>query len=605
MAPTTPTPDAPDVEPFIAAIGRLQQMHDMRRFTAPGDHYIMGRQDWPESDRFQLQFHQSPAIIRAMFVGNGAGKTTVAGMEADWWLQHTHPYQHIQHVPDWPIQIVWVCMKFQQMEELKKQLEQQCFTPGWTWNDQKHRYLWPNGSTLTVFSNDGDWGGIQGIPADLVILDEECDEKLWREVTMRRRGRKKTRFVIAATATKGKRWAYTEVFEPWREFHELLGFTDRQAMHEQKHPTHWVWPYGGIDDNPLSESDPDNRAWYEQVLVYASAAERTVRLGGGFMDFNASPVFHQDNVQMLEEWRKKKKRVGQVGLLVEVEPGEPRKFPNLLHEFKFVPGEKYEGGTITIFEEPEPGDVYVIGADFGAGLENQDLDAAVVISRNKRRQVGQALGRWGDVHFAWVLWCLGWYFNEALLVGERQFGLPTMRRLHDEWGYAYQYTGPVDESKVTPRKSDLLGHHRYHGDLVIPRLQWAIAPQEMKAGKPTGKIMPPVVEFVDVELIDQLKRYEWKPRKTTMELVDTHMKDLACGAPSGYHDDLVMAAAYSVMGFIELPRFVKPPREIKPGSLADVLGHKKILAPSKKDPNPFKYGRKSTENPGVFKLPTR
>jgi hypothetical protein len=39
-------------------------------------------------ERGQVQFHAAPHIVRAMFPGNGFGKTRAAGTEANWWLTH-------------------------------------------------------------------------------------------------------------------------------------------------------------------------------------------------------------------------------------------------------------------------------------------------------------------------------------------------------------------------------------------------------------------------------------------------------------------------------------------------------------------------------------
>ncbi len=590
--------------PFEAAIRRIALAHETRRLTRPSDAYVMGRQDWPEEKRFQLAFHRSGHIIRAMFLGNGAGKTTVAGVEADWWLQHCHPFQSIQRIPAWPIQVCWVTLKFQQMDILREQLESNCLTPGWAWNDSKHKYTWPNRSSLHVISNDGDWASIQGVGLDLVIIDEECDRKLWRELTMRRRGRKKTRFVIPATATKGKRWMYHEIYRPWLEYHHAQGIDEARAMQRQLHPSRWVWPFGGIEDNPAHT--PDDLVWYQAELAHASPAERQVRLRGGFVDLNASPVFDPENMDKVEAKAKELVQGGMVGaqgMLYNVEVKD-RKKPHLPAEFEFRPdGSEYEGGKIIIYEPPGE-DNYVIGADFGAGLENRDWDAAVVLSHGGKRQVAQALGRWGDVHMAWVLWALGWYYGEALIVGERQFGLPALRRMHDEWGYSYFYRDLDDEAKQSPRKSDLLGHHRHHGDLIIPRAQWAIAPMEQtKDGRLTGRKFDPIFQIVDPMLLHQLRVYEWKPKSSRIEMPDATMRDLSCGAPRGDFDDLVMAFAYAVTGWIELPRFRASKPRVQPGSIGAVLGHDSVKiddsrsggkAP-RKAPGAFRFARKPDE----------
>jgi hypothetical protein len=372
---------------------------------------------------------------------------------------------------------------------------------------------------------------------------------------------------------------------------------EEAAMQAQKHPTIFCWPKGGLEDNPMSQWDRDSVHWYDDVLAKASPAERKVRLKGGFASLNASPVFDRDAV---EEIRLKSKPwlPGTIGMLVP--SPTPRRVLGpvknsagnlvanpLAADFVFQPGASFPGGVITIYSMPEVDEQYAMGADFGAGLDNRDWDCCVVIGQKSKRQVAQARGRWGDINFAWVLWSLGWFYNEALIVGERQFGLPVMRRLYDEWGYVYQYIGADDESKQTPRKSDLLGHHRYHGDLVIPRMQWAIAPMEVdKAGRPTGKRTKHIIQFVDPILIGELEAYEWHPKRKDQDIGDTTAPQLTCGAPGGMNDDCVMAGAYAVMGYVELPRFLSKKAPITPGSLGEMLGHEKILREMERAKNP-------------------
>jgi hypothetical protein len=574
----------------------IQRAHEFLKARRPSSMYIMGRQDWPEKDRFQLQFHKSTHIIRGLFLGNGAGKTTVVGIEADYWLQHKHPYQEEQQVPKWPIQILWVCQSFQQMGELRKQLEADCLTSGHRYNETKHQYTWPNGGTLTIFSTDSDWENIQGIPIDLCVVDEECDPKHWTELTMRRRGKKKTRYIIAATATQGRRWMYHDIYVPWLEKHADAGLTEDEAMRQQLHPTIWCWAKGGLEDNPLSEHDTDGIKWYEASLVRVNPNMRKVRLKGGFASFNASPVF--DIVAVERQQVQHKDVKGMVGRLVPKskndEPGARKPVSStagveILNPFKmeyefFPDNQRTFDGEIIIFERPDPDDQFSIGADFGAGLENRDWDAAVVISQKKKRQVARAMGRWGDVNFAWVLFALGWFYNEALIVGERQYGLPIMRRLYDEWGYVRQYMAAEDESKTGVRKSDLLGHARYHGDLIIPRMEWALSPLLMDdKGHPLPERGTSVIQFVDPILLEQLHEYEWKPRSNKTDMADASLTNMIMGAPTGKFDDLVMAAAYAVTGWIELPRFRPRSILIKPGSIGEKLGHKEVREEDRKD----------------------
>lgn len=537
-------------------------------------------------DRYQLQFHRSRHIVRMLVLGNGAGKTTTAAVEADWWLQGTHPYQR-DFVSRPPVRVWWVCQKFQQWEELQEQIERRCFTAGWQWNDNKHRYSWPNGSKFTVFSGDGSWEGMQGPNPDLVIIDEECEAAMWRELSMRRRGDKKTRYIIPATATKGKRWMFHDIYTPWLKHHVDKGLSEAEAMREQSHPDYWVWPRGGLLDNPAN--DEGDVRWYDATLANASPQERQARLRGGFVDLNQSPVFDLDALDAVEQMIKQANRPGVQGTLLPVP--DVRGNDVRPTRFEFVPnGGLHEGGRITIYEAPGQYS-YVVGADFAHGLSTGDFDAAVVLRRAEDGsvvQVAECHGRWGTLSFTWVLYALGWYFNEALIAGEaNSMGLGVLQRLYVELDYTHQYFREARPDAKSSPKTDRLGFFKTHESKLIPRLQWAINPIDMT----TGTREPPVLQIRSPQLLDEMRHYERRPRNKTADLLGTHDKDLIMGAEAGYHDDLVSAAAAAVTGWLDLHKFVKPIKTFEAGSLGQVLGHAAVMKPEKRK-GPFAMARR-------------
>jgi hypothetical protein len=240
----------------------------------------------------QVQFHSARQVVRAMFPGNGWGKTRAMGTEAAWWIDHAHPYQE---TPDWPCIVIWFCTEFRQFELLRTQLEGECLSRGWNWNEQKHRYRWPNGAEMYVASYDRSWTHLQGINPDLICFDEMPPLALWREMLQRRRGKRKTRFVVAATATEGETWAEPEIFKPWQTHHEAEGLSIDQAREAQTHEWYWVWEHGGIDDNP--GADAGDRKWYHS-RTWSSAEEKRVRLFGGFGSYNGMPVFDPEALNL-------------------------------------------------------------------------------------------------------------------------------------------------------------------------------------------------------------------------------------------------------------------------------------------------------------------
>lgn len=248
--------------------------------------------------RGQRQFHESKHLIRVLFPGNRWGKTTAMAVEANWWLNHSHPYQP---TPPEKIEAVWFCPQRDQFDQLRDQIETECFDRGWVWRDQDMTYEWPNGSKLKVWSayTDGLWQRIQGINPHLVLCDEEPPLMVWRELRRRGAGRRTTRYVIAATATKGSSWMEEELWKPWAEANTAAGATigdGGTAVEVQAHPKIWCWDFGGIDDNPGTTSGQREDA-KEQAT--RNEAERRVRLRGGFARFTGNPVFAYDGMERL------------------------------------------------------------------------------------------------------------------------------------------------------------------------------------------------------------------------------------------------------------------------------------------------------------------
>lgn len=283
------------------AVESLFKLINERRATRPSD--------WYRPSTMQTAFHKAPHIIRFMCPGNGAGKTTAMGIEMNWWARHKHPWQA---VPKWPIASLWFCTQLRQFDILRPQLESECLDAGWKFNGQDSFYEWPDGDKLWIVPADRDWRYIQGVNPDIVAFDEEPPLKLWREMMQRRRGKRKTRFIIGATATQGISWMEPEIYTPWVEHHKAKGLDTERALTDQSHPTTWVWDRGGIRDNP--GADAADVEWYE-TRTWANAKERKVRLSGGFENWSGDAVFDLDAL----DWLRTRAERGTLGWL-EIAP---------------------------------------------------------------------------------------------------------------------------------------------------------------------------------------------------------------------------------------------------------------------------------------------
>lgn len=524
----------------------------------------------------QLQALYSQHIYRILVPGNGWGKTTLMAVDAELLLQGTDGFKPGVLPRHRPATAIWFCQKYQEFEIKAHEIEQ-VFTPGWRWNGRHNMYKWPNGARLFILSADSDWTAVQGVQIDAVYFDEHPDRKFWNEMQFRRRGDYKTRYMVAATMTQGMTWFVQSVIQPWEKWMKERGYSHQQALQEQPHPTTFVWDTGGIEDNPIMTEE--DRQFYASIET-VTEREMAVRMQGGYADFSGEAVF---NIEALESMPAEDGEHGRLVFIPDESETKQQEWflmaqeRGLQHRFagemdptlwRWDPDAEVEGGRITVFEHPDPDEAhnYVIGADFAAGLPGKDYDAAVVgriMEDGRVKQVAEAVGHWGDVFFAEILFSLGVYYHEAFIVGERQFGLPALRRLFDEMGYSFLYHGKTESSRAR-RMSDMLGHHRGVGDPIIPNHRKAIKGRE--------------ILLLSQDTIDQHKRYQFQPRRKDDTIDDVERSDeLVTGAPSGEHDDLVMASAYCVHAARYRSWFPKPERPYRRGTFGDVMGVRETL----------------------------
>lgn len=267
----------------------------------------------------QRQFHEAPHPIRWLAPGNGFGKTRCIGEEAHAWCTHSNRWQQ---TPEGRVNVVWIARSKLQFRLIREQIEAETigreakYRPG----DGGGEYRYPEGDTITIgiAAKSGDWHKYEGINPDLVVFDEMPRQDLWREMMMRRRVRKKTRFAVAATATTAGVWAEEEIYSEWLRHHEEQGLaewveeihprrlrngatiypleTGADAHSVNDHPTIWMWTRGGIYSNPAA--DAQDFDWYE-ARRWSSSKEREVRLFGGFQNWLGDSVFDEDGLRYL------------------------------------------------------------------------------------------------------------------------------------------------------------------------------------------------------------------------------------------------------------------------------------------------------------------
>ena len=245
----------------------------------------------------QRQFHESDHRFRFLFPGNRWGKTVAMGIEADMVLQGSDRFRKKRKVP---AQVLWFAPQLRQFDVLKAQLDQKCLTQGYKFDANDNKFTWPNGSQMWVIPHDRDWKNIQGINPDMICGDEQPPRSLWNELQARSFGDRLTRYVIAATATEGISWMDKVFYKPWFDHHIRQGLDVDGAMRAQNHPQYFVWPKGGIKDNPSIE-DSEKRRFAEQEWV-GGAKEYAVRNGGGFQLWLGDCIFEDESL----DWQRQR-----------------------------------------------------------------------------------------------------------------------------------------------------------------------------------------------------------------------------------------------------------------------------------------------------------
>ncbi len=173
-----------------------------------------------------------------------------------------------------------------------------------------------------------------------------------------------------------------------------------------------------------------------------------------------------------------------------------------------------ESGCVRIFNQPKPNVPYVIGADTAG--EGCDYFAAQVIDNLTGEQAAVLRRRFDEDEFARELYCLGCYYNNALIAVETNFSTYPVREL-ERLGYTHQYI----------RQSE---------DSFTHRLQKSYGFKTTAATRPViiGNLVQMARE--NIRLLND---------KDTLEEMLTFVRSEKgrAQAQNGAHDDLVMALA--------------------------------------------------------------
>lgn len=179
--------------------------------------------------------------------------------------------------------------------------------------------------------------------------------------------------------------------------------------------------------------------------------------------------------------------------------------------------EKTDGG-VRIWKAPEEGVPYVLGGDTAG--EGSDCFTAEVLDNRTGEQVAELQMRQSEILYARQIYCLGKYYNDALVAIELNFSTYPQRKL-EEWNYPSLY----QRERLDTFRS-----------VMVKSFGWVTSPKTRPQALATlHTIMEEAPETV---------RSKWLLGEMITFVYDDNRKPQAA---VGEHDDLVLAAAVAHM----------------------------------------------------------
>lgn len=227
---------------------------------------------------------------------------------------------------------------------------------------------------------------------------------------------------------------------------------------------------------------------------------------------SGDPFFDNDVVMVRRQAAKTPLRVGLFEHdEPEIEGGAPT-------NWRFADQKK---GYIRIYEEPVPGRPYVLGGDTAG--EGSDRFTAYVIDNTDGHQVAELQQPLSEILYARQIFCLGHYYNDALIGVEVNFSTYPELKL-EEWHYPNLYQRERFDT---------------YKNKMVKSFGWVTSPK-------TRPIILAELHTIMDEAPELVVSFETLGEMMTF----VYGKDRKPEAAAGEHDDLVMAAAitYAIRG---------------------------------------------------------
>jgi len=175
-----------------------------------------------EPNDIQKKVHKSDAFIRALFSGNGVGKTTACIQEALWSATGTHPYRETARIPNTTIIVLDDPSKADTV--YVRGLRHRKWYDTSKLDFQKHgrsyttEVRFPNGSNWIFMTHEMGEDRWESIECSGVIFDEPPPRFIYIALLRGQREKDMRPWMMFAGTPRGKNapWMYKEIYKPWK-----------------------------------------------------------------------------------------------------------------------------------------------------------------------------------------------------------------------------------------------------------------------------------------------------------------------------------------------------------------------------------------------------
>ena len=397
-------------------------------------------------------------------------------------------------------------------------------------NEQKMEYRIPVGygkySIIRLKSADSGREAFQGASLPLIWLDEEMPEEIFKELFVRIGPGFKRRILWTMTAVGGLSYVYDYFYLPWQTHRE-------QNPGVEHHPDIFYSQASMYDVPYLDREEIDKLA----MAFPPGSKEWLIRRDGGFADLAGQSVFSDECIA----YHRCNTSTAQHNIILS------RSGIEITAQEVQADQVGHQSWTVQVWEAPQAGGDYVIGADVAEGRQSdpenpdstRDYSVATVMDRQSLRVVAMIQCQIPPLPFGQVLWMMGHWYNQAWVVPEiNSPGIAVLGVLigDTEW--------PV-YPRIYQRHTD---YDEYTKGIVLDDLGWRTTTLTR------GKMVEDLRVALDYGPLGEPCQLSVYDERIVVEMQAFQTNKL--GKPEaikGRHDDIIMAMACMVQGHQDCP----------------------------------------------------